>query len=308
MTTGTSNQVKFLLCHVGSEMYALEMARVRDLSRADLLEPDEDSDQLAGVLPGPDGPIPVFRLGTELGRMLPATDAKHVVLTEAGGTLVGLLVDRVAQTAARSAVHLPRLPGPLAGTAPQYFEGVLRHEEALSLILNPEGLFGVADRADRRRFPANRWDDLALPRSAGGKVVQFSLGEQRYRGRPLTFGVCLSRVLEIMELPAVTPIPGTAPAVAGLVEWRQRPVAVLDLAARLQLPVDKASARGRVMVARIGADNDPLGLVVRPPVRILSAAVRQQPCPSPVTPESELVCGSFHLKDAVLSLLDIAHL
>jgi purine-binding chemotaxis protein CheW len=63
-------------------------------------------------------------------------------------------------------------------------------------------------------------------RGAAGKYLTFKLGQEEY-------GVDVLRVREVLALPPITPLPGVAAHVEGVMNLRGRLVPVIDLRARL---------------------------------------------------------------------------
>jgi purine-binding chemotaxis protein CheW len=74
------------------------------------------------------------------------------------------------------------------------------------------------------------------------------------------FTVPIDSVVEIVRHRAATPVPGTAPAVEGILPLRGHMVTLLDLRRCLNLPPRPAGAGARVIV--VGPVDDRLGLVV----------------------------------------------
>ncbi len=81
----------------------------------------------------------------------------------------------------------------------------------------------MADTAGARRQTGRLW---VLVRVAGSRLAIDS-----------------NRVRELMELPAVTVLPGLPPGTPGVITWRGRVVAAIDLAVRLDLPHAGAGAQ-----------------------------------------------------------------
>lgn len=73
----------------------------------------------------------------------------------------------------------------------------------------------------------------------GKRILNFALGDRR-------FGLSVSEITEISEVPEPTPVPGSPDAIAGIVEIRGRIVTLMDLARIHDIP--PAAEGGRLAV------------------------------------------------------------
>jgi purine-binding chemotaxis protein CheW len=75
--------------------------------------------------------------------------------------------------------------------------------------------------------------------------VVFTLGDSEY-------ALPLDRILEVLRMVAVTPLPGAPASVAGVIDLRGRVIPVLDLRTRLDLPPLAHTLRTPILIARGG--------------------------------------------------------
>jgi len=121
----------------------------------------------------------------------------------------------------------------------------------------------------------------------------------------LWFGIAVERVHEVTRLPAITPVPLAAPAVAGLINLRGQIITVIDLRRRLgfeerpagMLPVNVVARSGN---ATVGLLVDEIGEVVEAPESSHEIAPDNLPAQS-----RELVPGVYKLPDRLLHVLDL---
>lgn len=94
------------------------------------------------------------------------------------------------------------------------------------------------------------------PEDAARPHLALSLGGQ-------LFLLDVAHVREILDIPAMSPLPGAGPDVLGLIDLRGRAVEVACLAARLGVPGGMAEGEGRILVLdTAGPEDRPLGLRV----------------------------------------------
>ena len=363
--TRTTETLHLIRCDIADETYGLDMSWVRSIQRTDRLRrhPGMDSPltgqfsipanlhRPTGWLPGNDGDIPVFSLASRLGRSpLPPPPP------EGGGSALqriivlnpplsppqaegreeeqpwGLLVDRVSQVIQIPADHVVPLPSVVVNSR-NYFKGVIKLDEELILFLSPERLHPDAPPSVSKPIEAGLASAPKSPtarargqRRSHGQIVIFSITEPYLVERALSFGLSISQVLEILEPLPMTPVPAAPAFVLGLVNWRDRPVPVIDLANRLGLAGlarSNANGRTRLMIARDkdhvlpvrssegnalkrGSNQGTLvGFLVRPEIRLLRLPIAHQPSSRPLTLDRVLTRGMVELEKETLVIPDL---
>jgi chemotaxis signal transduction protein len=306
--------LRLVRCRTGGERYGLEMTWVHGIQRADRLRPDPGAGGRVGWLPGRGGEVEVFSLAALLGRPFREAGAgQHALVLNTAPARRGILVDHVAQAARVEADHLLPLPA-LARPAAGFFEGLVLGPDEVLLVLAPERLCPDApshgcpdgEGAGRALGAAPVWDFAAGKwERSPGQLVLFPLSETAAGERPLAFGLSIAQVAEIVESPALTPVPGAPAVVRGLVAWRGRAVPVLDLAQRLGLPPLSPGRGTRLLVARDPAHAGPVGLLVRAPVRMLRLPAPHTPSDRPLPVEGRLVKARVELKAETLVVPDL---
>jgi chemotaxis signal transduction protein len=122
------------------------------------------------------------------------------------------------------------------------------------------------------------------------------------------FGVGLARVLEVLELPRLIPLPGVPPHLLGLATWRNRSIPVIDLAHRLGLPPAAVGPRSRLLVLRTTAGAEPLGTVARPTMRLVRLPLPHRPSDRRLPLEPSLTRAVVELQHETLVIPNLAAL
>lgn len=81
----------------------------------------------------------------------------------------------------------------------------------------------------------------------------------------------VAHVREILDVPAISPLPGGASDVLGLIDLRGQAIEVADLAMRLGVPHDPCGGEGRILVLDSGGDR-PSGMRVDRVERVIEIA------------------------------------
>jgi purine-binding chemotaxis protein CheW len=118
------------------------------------------------------------------------------------------------------------------------------------------------------------------------------------------FGVDVSLVQEIVRMQAMTPVPLSAPEIAGLINLRGEVLTAIDIRTRLGLP-PSTSARPQVNVV-VRVDDEPVSLLVDE----IGGVVEVSQVPFENTPSTvdhavgALLLGAYTLPDQLLLSLD----
>jgi chemotaxis signal transduction protein len=341
-----SETLRFIRCGVADESYGLDMSWVRSIQRLDRFrhnpEARRENADPVGWLSENKGDVPVFSLAGRLGRPVEGGGSlqRIVVLNSlasplpagkaGGGQPWAMLVDRVSQVISVPADRVVPLPLVVVNPAASYFQGVIRLGKELILLLSPEHLhpdwrptdlqpFGYTPldfARDRQGKPPtlNPESKIQNPKSkigSRGQIMLFSTTETRQDERPLAYGWSISQVPEILTPLPLVPVPAAPDFVLGLTNWRDRPVPVLDLDARLGMgPGTSRSVNGqaRFLIVRDGGDaNGGVlgGFVIQPAVRTLRLPVIHQACDRTLPLDQALTRGIVELEQETLVVPDI---
>lgn len=122
----------------------------------------------------------------------------------------------------------------------------------------------------------------------------------------LSLGLSISQVLDIALLPDVSPLPGSHPALKGLIRWHDWPVPVVD---PLELfGLGRQEDPTRVVIAQAAGGLGLVGLLTARAARSWKFPLSSTPCPAPLECETEFLRGCFELETGVMLLPDLEHL
>ena len=294
-------------CAVGDEQYALRGADVRQIVRVEqMLGPAAGSGR-AGTLEVAGESVPVFRLGTVLGRPLSSRAAHatghHIAVTGEPGALVGWLVDRIVRTPLYEGAQVVALPTVVGGAATAWFEAVVKLDDDSVLLLAPQylnPLAGPPARPDGARAFSASMPTIGGP--AEPMILLFSTPALPHCEAP-RYALSGRRIAAIVQPLSPMVIPGSAPHVTGVAWWRDSLVPVIDF--RGPGDHDDAAQLRRCVIARCGTRLE--GALVAFPVNSdievhrPSADDRQ----ATATPHPAFALGMFDVDGEVVALLDL---
>ena len=119
------------------------------------------------------------------------------------------------------------------------------------------------------------------------------------------FGVEVALVQEIVRMQPITPVPLSAPEIAGLINLRGEVLTAVDIRSRLGLPPPPADARPQVNVV-VRVDDEPVSLLVDEIGGVQEVdQVPFESTPSTVDPSlGSLLVGAYTLPEQLLLALD----
>ncbi len=265
---------------------------------------------------GAAGDIPVYSLAALLGLPeTPGADGRGPILVVGGaGDRRGLQVDRVARAAGGPGEAPLALPEAVRAACGGRFTAALPLDDGrLALVIAPDrlrpdgeaaeaavraagngargkgdagvsGIYGAVASNGASFRAGSRSPRAAAPAPASaqpstrrlGAVALFSSDPDGRPGATL-FGLSLAQVEEVLRAVPVTPVPGAADDLLGLVVWRGRAVPVVDLGRRFDPrrpgaggPSGRSDAAvpGRLLVARAVRRPEWIAFPVRADLRV----------------------------------------
>jgi len=280
---------------------ALDLTAIRGVERADQIVPIAEEWPQVGSLPTHSSDVPVFCLAGLLG--LPEASLQpgsQLLLTETSAGPVGLLVDQTSQGSAISQESFVRVPDLLQSP---HFAAIVRMGSSLLPWLDPVSLFTGQSTIELPAAPP--WHHRS---SAGSqqRLMVISLPDALPGEREWSIGLPAAVVAEVID-PEVLRVPGTLSFVAGLMAWRDRIIAVLDLCQWLGLP-SRGVERSLVAVLASPGASEPVGLLIPRGVRLLKLPIPNLRSERVFPGDSERIVASVEAEEQTIALLDLVRL
>lgn len=303
---------RILPCQVGGARYGFDLDRIHSIRGRDRLQINPSGDGPVGWLLD-DEELAVFDLAERLHLPLSSVGGRVIVLHGRSGPFC-LLVDRVQRGFEVSDRDIQRLPGFLGPEVHRLVHGALEHQERPMLLLDPEGLEPGARLATGRssQAPANGSGPLPIePRTdpsaeqPAGRLVLFDTRLTASFDRPMTYGLSIRQVVELVDMPSVAPIPGAPPFVRGLVIWRDRPLLVVDLDRRFEWTTRLETLEERLLVVWSGT-GQPIGLPARSNVHLRSLPLEHRVVKIGPDRPGDPALGLFELERSTLVIPDLS--
>jgi len=319
----TNNILRYIRCTVGSEIYALDMTSVYSIQRSDNLQLEMAANNTqVGWFNIRDASVPVYSLANCLGytRQTNLTGQRIVLMNALPGTteMWALAVDQVSQVYITTAQALRQLPAVLCAGLERYFRAVLCAGDDLILMLEPAGIHPDRPLMAPAIFQPTRDRELSDVISAGGAAVGGRRGQQQQLIEfalpevkdDYKFALSITQVLEILAPLPVIPVPGAAPFILGLINWRNRPIPLVDLTRRFVMTSVGDPAAHRLMIVRDASKKQEqiFGFFVHPSIHMLRLPVVYKTGAVPVAIPKAFVKGVVEIDGKLTVIPEISRI
>jgi purine-binding chemotaxis protein CheW len=152
---GMRQEIQLACFRVGSETYALDILRIKEIIRPQKLTPVPKAPPfIEGVINLRGAVIPVVDLRKRFDREVGNNDRKtRIIISALSGKIIGLMVDEVSEVRRYSRQEIQPSPQFLAGKGAEFFLGVCRREDDLVMVLNLEKILSSEERIDLEMIP-----------------------------------------------------------------------------------------------------------------------------------------------------------
>ena len=140
--------LQFVVCVIAGERYGIEVGRVHEIIRLTAITALPGADRsFSGVINLRGRIIPVMDVRQRFGLPdAPPTRLSRIVVAEAGGAQIGLVVDAVNEVVHIAASAIEPTPGLTGSAAAEHLTGIARTKDGLVIVLDIERL--VSSPAD----------------------------------------------------------------------------------------------------------------------------------------------------------------
>jgi chemotaxis signal transduction protein len=331
----TPQTLRLIRCAVQGEEYCLEMSAVRSLGRAHQIVLQADAEELGhpagtiGWLATRQQKFPVFDLAQRL-HLAPLPQPQDVrtgfVALINAPQPFALRVNNVTGNLRVNHTQMATLPRIVEPNFGQVFKGIVTLPDKWVLCVDAAPLYFDVHLRPVEKRPSSGASPLP---NAAPLPARTKLGREVFRAKtraqimlfsaalnvaepteslPLVFGLSIAQVQEITDLTKIIPIPGAPNYVYGVTNWRNVPIPILHLPARLGLsaaPVSpqQIAPKSRLLIAR--AQEGWLGFPIKPQVKAFPLPIPYQPNQHRLALDQDLVKGIFDLEGAPLLIPDV---
>ena len=147
-------EIQLACFRVGSEMYALDIMRIKEVIRPQKMTPVPKAPPfIEGVINLRGAVIPVIDLRKRFDQPSGAEGKKaRIMVCSVAGRIIGLLVEEVTEVRRYSRKEIQPAPRVLKGKGAEFFLGVCRRYEDLVMLLDLEKILSSDEKIDLQQI------------------------------------------------------------------------------------------------------------------------------------------------------------
>lgn len=276
-----SQLIRMARCEVAGRTFGLDMAAIVGIQPSEVVRyASTATDEVIGTITSQGRHFPVYSLARLLG--LPTAGARtgHCIVATDGVDVWGVLADRVSHIESRTASEVIPLPALITGSDRSMIRGVVCGTEGQSLPLIVLDLESIRPGVLSSRGPgsASSFPEPVAVESGPAshstlkRLITFAAASAPADSH-IRYAFSVTQVVEITRVPESVALPGSPAFVAGIANWRNRPLPLVRLTTCDTGSENDRPSSDRMAVVRVPECSLPLGLLVSPECEILTCPI-----------------------------------
>jgi purine-binding chemotaxis protein CheW len=147
---GGRQEIQLACFRIGTEMYALDIMRIREIIRPQRLTPVPKAPPfIEGVINLRGAVVPVVDLRKRFEQPAAGPERRtRILICALAGKVIGLMVDEVAEVRRYTRQEIQPAPQFLRGRGSEFFLGVCRRDDQLVMLIDLEKILSSGERID----------------------------------------------------------------------------------------------------------------------------------------------------------------
>jgi purine-binding chemotaxis protein CheW len=257
-----SQSTDYLSFEIDEELFGVNLTNLNQIIESpELTNVPKSSDLLEGIIYHNDELLPIvnFQRWLNLDAEVKGSRSNILVLelqTDDGSIEVGLMVDKVLEVVHFEQSDIEKVPK-VGDHDTDYIRGIARYLEKFIMLIDIDNLFTEnelsAIKESRESKTEKTLEEIALEDKFINIYLTFSLGEEK-------LAVDANKVVEILDVPSITPIPGSDVLLAGVINIRGSILPVVDTRLKFNIDVSENEKITTVMVVDVDIDGEEMSV------------------------------------------------
>ncbi|NIP38847.1 MAG: hypothetical protein GWM89_07280 [Candidatus Dadabacteria bacterium] len=318
MPVQTDNIVSntFLNTQIGDSSFFVDMSWVQSIERTDNLHKQPGAANIIGTIEFERNNLNVFSFAGLLNLQSKPQDnvTERVVIIKKQNIRMGLVLNSVAGIVEVGTDSVFAMPQIANSSLSSFFENIAISDSDLFLCISPNFMAGQ-DEIDipvdlNQDFGAeenqSKTDKNGAHDTAGSnQILLFKVLDKAGAMSEYVFGMSISQVLQILEPQKILDVPCSPDFVYGLINWRNRPVPVIDLYKRVGLRDSQINDQNRFVIARTLSGGQDVCFPVCFDVNVRKLPLPHQKLSIDSDIDMSLTTGTFRADDYNLVIPDL---
>ena len=241
----------YLSFEIDEELFGVNLGNLNQIIESpELTKVPKSSDLLEGIIYHNDELLPIvnFQRWLNLNTEVKGSRSNILVLelkTDEGSIEVGLMVDKVLEVVHFEKEQIEKVPQ-VGDHNTNYIRGIARYLERFIMLIDVDSLFTENElstiKESRDSKTEKTLEEIAKADSFVNIYLTFSLGKE-------SLAVDANKVVEILDVPMITPIPGSDDLLAGVINIRGSILPVVDT--RLKFKIDISEENNEITTVMV---------------------------------------------------------
>lgn len=247
---------EYLSFEVDNKLFGIGLNNLNQIIESkELTEIPMASDLLEGIIHHEGSILPIINVNNWLGLKNSGSGERDNILIvelETGNEnlKIGLKVDRVLEVVQFNNDQIQKVPE-IGVSNTEYIQAAARYRDTFIMLIDANNMFSTEELASIKESGSDRTEKILediSSESLANIYLNFSIGQEN-------FAVDANKVVEILDIPEITSVPGSGTEMAGVVNIRGSILSVVDLRIKFNMEVtDKDYQAATVMVLEVHTD------------------------------------------------------
>lgn len=241
----------YLSFEIDEELFGVNLSNLNQIIESpELTKVPKSSDLLEGIIYHNDELLPIVNFQRWLNLDADEKGSRGNILvleltTEEGSIEVGLMVDKVLEVVHFEKDQIEKVPQ-VGDHDTNYIRGIARYLERFIMLIDLDSLFTENElstiKESRDSKTEQTLEEIAKADSFINIYLTFSLGKE-------SLAVDANKVVEILDVPLITPVPGSDDLLAGVINIRGSILPVVDT--RLKFNIDISEENNEITTVMV---------------------------------------------------------
>jgi purine-binding chemotaxis protein CheW len=258
----TSQNNEYLSFEIDNELFGISLTNLNQIiEEQELTKVPMSSDLMEGIIHHNNKLLPIVNFHKWLTLKNEGSgEQNNILIVEVHSgeeTLkIGLKVDKVLEVVHFEAHEIEKVPEIGDGNT-KYIKGAARYLEKFIMLIDVDNLFTSEELASIKQSSQGQSEDILEEIAREGLLniyLSFTIGKEK-------LVVDANKVVEILDMPEITPVPGSGSELAGVLNIRGNILPVLDTRIKFNINLSEKNQKiTTVMVLEVNANGEQLSV------------------------------------------------
>ncbi len=262
--SNTSLSNDYLSFEIDNELFGVNLSNLNQIIETpELTNVPKSSDLLEGIIYHNEVVLPIvnfqrwLKMDKEVKSEMNNILVIELNISDGNKLQVGLMVDKVLEVVHFNSKDIEKAPE-VGDNSTDYIRGIARYSERFIMLIDVDNLFTDSQLEAIKQSKDTKAEQTLEDIAAADKLINiyltFSLGKEK-------LAVDANKVVEILDVPTITPVPGSDEDVAGIINIRGNILPVVDTRLKYNIEISEENKKiTTVMVVDVNVNGEELSV------------------------------------------------